>query len=304
MTKVTDEFRAAFNYLLNEPKYLLVLRLTLLLLLFYGGFPSRVIGVLLQVICGIMIIYPPLTTSRVMWVMASSLLILYNVFYWKIFGNDQYFITYWCIACTLIVFASEPDNVMSWNARKLIGLCFLFAFFWKIIGGEYFDGTLQHFVFLVDRRMGIMSLPFGLGGDVISENKRLLEILKQTPGGGVGVSLITSPSMYYFSLLTSYWTIFIEASIAVLFLFNRPNWFEKIRDYFLITFIITTFFVFPVPTFSFTITLLGFAQCSDKRKKTLMFYLSLLVALQFSTLPMLFPSLVNTFKGYLSLGLF
>lgn len=296
--RIVDEFTKTFTYLLNQPLYLLALRLTLLMLIIYGGTPSPFLGSLLRIICGIMIICPPLTASRFMWITISTILVFYNAFYWVIYTNFDYLITYWSIACTIVVFSEEPNEVMGWNARMLIGLCFLFAATWKFIGGEYLDGTVQHFVFLNDHRMENLSSIFGLGKDVLAENRGLLGMIREMPGKDVGVTLKTSTSMHIFCVITSYWTILIESAIAIVFLLTLPRWFGKVRDVLLIIFIISTYFFFPVPVFAFAITLLGFAQCSLHRRKTRITYLLLLVMLQLSTLPVMFPTLLNTFTSY------
>jgi len=297
--KIIDELNKTFDYLLNQPSHLLALRLTLLLLIFYGGMPSPFLGTLLRILCGIMIIYTPLTTSGFMWIIISAIQVFYNAFYWVIFANPHYLITYWCITCTIVVFSENPEYVMKWNAKMLIGLCFFFAAAWKFIGGDYLDGTLQHFVFLIDRRMENFSSLFGLGKDALAQNRALLGLLRKVPGEDVGVTLKTSPGMHLFSVITSYWTILIECSIAVFFLLSRPIWLEKVRNVLLIVFIISTYFFFPVPSFAFIITLLGFAQCSIKMKKTRVTYLILLVILPLSTLPMFLPKLIKTFNSYL-----
>lgn len=297
--KIIDELDKAFDYLLSQPSHLLALRLTLLLFIFYGGIPSPFLGTLLKILCGIMIIYTPLTTSGFMWIIISAIQVFYNVFYWVIFPNPHYLITYWSITCTVVVFSEDPESVMKWNAKILIGLCFLFAAAWKLIGGDYLDGTLQHFVFLIDRRLENFSYLFGLGKDALAQNRALLGFLREAPGEGVGVTLKTTPGMHLFSVITSYWTILIESSIAVFFLLSRPKWSEKLRNLLLIVFVISTYFFFPVPSFAFIIALLGFAQCSNGMKKTRVTYLILLAILPLSTLPMLLPKLIETFTSYL-----
>ena len=48
---------------------------------------------------------------------------------------------YWSLACCLSLFCRDPDRLLAWNGRVLIGLTFLFATGWKIMGGEFLDGS-------------------------------------------------------------------------------------------------------------------------------------------------------------------
>lgn len=276
-----------------------MLRLTLLALLFYGGMPSNLLKALLGILCGTMIIYTPLTGSRFMWVCITSVVTFYNAFYWEIYSNYHYLLTYWCIACTLAVFSKEEDSVLKWNARVLIGLCFLFAATWKIIGGEYFDGTLQHFLFLIDKRIDVFSSLLGLENDALAQNRHLLSVLKENPAVGLGVTLNSSTNVHYLSILSSYYTILIESLIAVSFLSFHVRFLEKARDTLLIVFIVSVYFILPVPGFGFIVTLLGFAQSSPESRKINIAYLLLLIPLQISTLPMMMPKLVGTLTSYL-----
>lgn len=297
--KLIERVDSAFTYILSQPRHLLILRLTLLALLFYGGMPSSLLKALLGIFCGIMIIYTPLTASRFMWVCITSVVAFYNAFYWEIYSNYHFLLTYWCIACTLAVFSKEEANVLKWNARLLIGLCFLFAALWKIIGGEYFDGTLQQFLFLVDRRIDVFSSLLGIEKEALTQNRELLAYLKGNPATGFGAALNSSTNVHYLSIISSYYTIIIESLVALSFLFFRVGFLEKTRDVLLIMFIVTVYFILPVPGFGFIVTLLGFAQSSPASRKINIAYLLLLIPLQLSTLPMMMPKLVGTLTSYL-----
>ena len=297
--RIIAGFDNAFTYLLSQPRHMLVLRLTLLVLLFYGGIPSGLLNSLLRIFCGIMIIYTPLTASRFMWVSITLLVVFYNAFYWEIYSNYHYLITYWCIACTLAVFSKEHDAVIRWNAKMLVGLSFLFAATWKIIGGEYFDGTLQDYLLIIDRRIDAFSPILGLSKDALAENRRLLSVLKESPASGLGVILNTSASVHSLSIISSYYTILIESAIAVSFLSFGVRFLEKARDILLIIFIVSVYFVLPVPGFSFLVILLGFAQSSPESRKINIAYLLLLIPIQLSTLTLMLPTLISTFTSYL-----
>ncbi|HEY9662188.1 MAG TPA: hypothetical protein V6C65_27350 [Allocoleopsis sp.] len=273
------------NDLLAQPRHLLVLRFTALFLLLYGS-STVLLDIPLRVLCGLMLLSPPLLTSQVMWVLICGMVWWVNATDWLWIDNHKILITYWCLVCALAVSAKDTDGVLVWNGRILVGLTFLFATFWKMLAGEYWDGAFLHSVFLLDSRVEAVSTAIGgLSPDALPQNRLLESLLKQFPQQVGSVSLTTSPRLQAFTLAASYWTLLIEGSVAIAFLVKPLRLFSRFRDWFLIVFIATTYFLLPVLGFAYILIIMGFAQCPPKHTATRITYIVLFAFLQLSRLP-------------------
>lgn len=279
------------NDLLAQPRHLLVLRFTALFLLLYGS-STVLLDIPLRVLCGLMLLSPPLLTSQVIWVLICGIVWWVNATDWLWIDNHKILITYWCLVCALAVSAKDTDGVLAWNGRILVGLTFLFATCWKMLAGEYWDGAFLHSVFLLDSRVEAVSTAIGgLSPDALPQNRLLESLLKQFPQQVGSVSLTTSPRLQAFTLAASYWTLLIEGSVAIAFLVKPLRLFSQFRDWFLIVFIATTYFLLPVLGFAYILIIMGFAQCPPKHTAIRVTYIVLFAFLQLSRLP--WSSLVN-----------
>ncbi len=278
-------FRDIAHSLLEQPRHYLVLRLTLVLLLLYGS-SNLTLDVPLRIVCGLMLISPSLITYPGMWVLVCGLVWWVNAANWLWIDNHKFLISYWCLACALGVSAKNTDAVLAWNGRILVGLTFLFATLWKVLSGEYLNGSFLHYTFLTDDRIqSFASAVGGLSPDVLPQNRLLEAMLKTTPQAALDVTLGTSPSLARFALFASYWTILIEGAVAAAFLLIGLRWLAQRRNWILIVFIATTYFLLPVLGFAYVLIIMGLAQCSPNRVSDRIAYLSMLAGLQFARLP-------------------
>ena len=246
--------------LLQPPVYLLVLRLTTILLLLHGidhwlwtMLPEKLLAL-------VMLVYAPLVRQRWAWLGMSLCLAVNNLWHWSNLVNHEYLYTYWVLVCTIAIWSRKPTQVLSWNARWLIGLCFLFATLWKFIGGEYLDGSFLHLTFLLDHRLAMGAFLFGgLDLATLEENRQIFETL-QASGAVLGPQqLMTTPRMAAASLVLSYWTILIEGLVAASFLFPI-RWLYQKRDWVLFIFVLTTYTVIPVLGFGALLMVIGLIQ--------------------------------------------
>lgn len=158
-----------------------------------------------------------------------------NFVYFEISANHFYLIAYWSLACALALGThnQNKDTILRQNARMLLGLSFCFAALWKIMAGEYINGSFFHYSFLT-RFIDSDSVPlitWILSPVELAENIRLKQVLQHLPVNNGSVALTTSNSIRYFSHLLSLWTLLIEAVIGVAFLFNQPKFIARKRDY-------------------------------------------------------------------------
>lgn len=271
--------------LLAQPRDLLVLRFTALFLLLYGS-STVFLDIPVRLLCGLMLLSPTLLTSQVMWVMICGIVWWVNATDWLWIDNHKILITYWCLVCALAVSAKDPDGVLAWNGRLLIGLTFLFATTWKILAGEYWNGAFLHYTFLTDDRVEAVAAAIGaLSPNTLPQNRFLEVLLKQFPQAIGSVTLSTSSRLQTFTLAASYWTLLIEGSVAVAFLVYPLRLLSRCRDWFLIVFIATTYFLLPVLGFAYVLIIMGFAQCHPKHTAIRVAYIALFAFLQLSRLP-------------------
>ena len=271
-------FQQAHGALLAQPRELLVLRLTLVVMILYAStIPAGVEKVCLYVFCGLMLIHQPLVRSRFLWGAVFAVLLYCNALFWWYIDNHKILMTYWSLVCWLAVASRDAEAVLVWNGRVLLGLVMLFGTFWKLAPGEYLDGSFLHATFLTGNRLEIPSMVVGgPDADQLRDNRYLLGMLLARPGENVAVTLTTTSWLRAATKAASYWTILIEGSVALSFLLSRPRWLACMRDALLMLFVLTTYSLLPIVGFGSILVLLGFAQCPRERRRTRIAYLYLL----------------------------
>lgn len=273
------------RFMAETPSHVLTLRCTLLLLLLYGASDWR-LDVLLRILCGMMLLGPSLVVNRTLWLALLGVTTWANASTWYSIDNHKYLITYWCLACTFAISSKNPDDVLRFNGKLLIGFCFLFAFFWKLIAGEYLNGAFLHLTFLTDGRLDAPArLIGGIDASAMAMNRKLFSALTSHPMGELEISLTSSPRLRLATLVCSYWTLLVEGGVAWVFLSGWPRWLSERRDWLLMLFIVTTYFLLPVVGFAFVLALMGLAQCPIERKMTRIAWLVILVLIQLSRIP-------------------
>ena len=274
---LSDRWRRLLAKLLAQPNDRLILQLTAVLIVLHEIDTFPWLRIPERLLALDMLVTPRLMQRKGAWIALSALLVLNNLWSWSLLVNHEYLTTYWVLACTLALYAPAPEKVMAWNGRLLIGLCFTLAAIWKILGGEYLDGSFLHLTFLLDARLAMGAFLFGgLEGDILHQNRQLFEAM-QTTAGAAPQDLLSSPRMAAVSLVLSYWTILIEAIAALSFLLPRPKILARLRYGILLVFIFTTYTVIPVLAFAALLLIMGLAQCMQDRPGWNSFYLGTLL---------------------------
>ena len=259
MKKIFKGYNHWLYGLTQRPVHQLVLYLTTLILLFHAIEDWRWTMVPEKSLAIAMAFYPNLFLRRWAWLAMSGCLIFHNVWHWSSLVNHDYLYTYWVLACTVAICSAKPTKVLGWNARWLIGICFFFATFWKLWGGEYLDGSFLHLTFLLDHRLAMGAVWLGgLDLDTLANNRQLFQTLQS--GNGELQQLSTTARMAGVSWALSYWTILIEGLVALSFLSKFPQWLHQKRDWLLLGFVITTYSMIPVLGFGAMLAVMGYAQ--------------------------------------------
>ena len=278
LRQVRDEF-------LNRPRHESALLMTAIFFAVraFEGHMGEFHNVLITTLCILMLLSPLLLLSRWTWFAVFGAMAWVLMENWQTIDNHKYLMTYWALACALCVSVRNSEEVLSWNGRILIGLAFAFAAVWKILPGEFLDGSFFHGLFLTDGRFyGFSMLAGGLDGEVIKENFGLMKRLLSSPGAKAAVVLSSSPRLEFIAWVASYWVLLVEGSIAIAFLipFRMPG-VETVRHLILMLFVCTTYVLAPVDRFPSLFSILGFAYCPTAHKRLRTSYLLIFLVMQF-----------------------
>ncbi|MDP3920952.1 MAG: hypothetical protein Q8R76_09140 [Candidatus Omnitrophota bacterium] len=239
-----------------------VLRLTALLLVFYPLNPATAV---LRVAGGLMLAHKSFLTNSWLWFVTACAASYGIVTGWFRVDNHEFLIMYWCWACFLSVRAPDTEASLAWNARILLGLCFLLAVIWKLILNQYLDGSFLYFTLLTDDRFAKFAAAVAaVNPDLLTENRHILDALEPIAHEGLRVGLNGSLRLKGFALVLSYWTLAIEAAVGIAYLIPRIRMAHQYRTILLMIFVVTTYIVFPLHRFAMILCIMGFADCSDR----------------------------------------
>ncbi len=247
-----------------ERRFELVAGMTLLLLLLY----SEAIWYLemgVYALAILAVLHRPLVRRPGLWLLITLFLAAGHLRTWFAVDNHKYLITYWCVALGLSLLASDPMRVLRQNARWLIGLAFLFAVVAKLLAPDYLSGAFFEGLLLTDGRFFGVSSFFG---GIPMQDLRFGDLARRDllVFGDLGepVALVSSTRIEGMALVLTWWTILIEAAVAVLFLWPEDRGPSRWRDPALLLFIATTYPVAPVIGFAWVLAAMGAAQSAER----------------------------------------
>jgi hypothetical protein len=276
--------RALATALASESHHAIVLRCTLFLLLLHGA-SSPGLQVPVVVIAGICLILPGVVAHPMLWAALALGIALDAGRHWYAVDNHKYLIMYWVLACTLSLHQITPAAYLQTTARLLVGLVFACATAWKIIGGEYVNGSFLYATFLTDGRLqplasAVMRAPF----EDVSVISQAVGYLGAAGLMGVELTVPLSSSLQRFTLGLAWLTLLVEGGVAILHLVGARSLYVA-RHVSLMLFIIGTYFLFPVLGFAFVLTVMGLAQCDETDDGARVRYLIILGVIQLTMIP-------------------
>ena len=251
----------------------LALRLTLLDLLLnpIGTWHVRPAILLLA---GAGLLSPRILRSPLTW-LALALLTGWRVFAdWPLADNHAYLLSYWCLAVFLCLIAREPRRVLVGNARRLIGLAFLFTVLWKgVLAPEYTSGAFFRLTLLTDERFAEPAMLFGgLDEEALAMNRAYLTSDRSDLDLVEPPRLVEPPSFRRFAAAATWWTLVIEILVALAFLAPYGSLLWRGRHLALLAFCVTTYAFAPVPGFAWLLLAMGVAACSPRRRSIPILY--------------------------------
>jgi hypothetical protein len=233
----------------------------------------------LTLLCIVGLVFRRSLRSTTFWYMAAAMVGATVYLNWESADNHKYMICYWCLTlcCVFSLPAAQQRHALSLSSRWLIGLCMAWAVFWKALNPEYMDGSFFQYTLLADERFADFARSLtGLTRQTLADNRYLLELLTEGHLRGLAttsVELAENRAIGVLAQVLTWWTILIEAALAVAFLWPKGRLVAATRNLLLLLFGVTTYAVAPVVGFGWMLMLLGLAQCESRDRWLKLAYL-------------------------------
>lgn len=200
--------------------------------------------------------------------------------YWHRMDNHQWLIGYWCLALGFAMASSDAEATAARAARLLIGTCFAVATFWKIASPDFLSGAFFRVALLDDPRFGpVARLAAGLDQGVIAAFRTVAERATDGPVPGAAVALVDSARLAACARFLALWTLVIEGSIALTFLWPEGRGPSRLRHWTLLAFVASTYPIASVTGFGSVLLAMGLAQAGNATLRVRVLYVALLVLL-------------------------
>jgi hypothetical protein len=217
-------------------------------------------GVLTLAVSGIVI--RSLLRSPLLWFGLVAVFVLSYSTTWPGQNNHDFLKLYWCLGVGASLLAADQMRAVRFNARLLIGICFLFAVVWKVVDPDYLSHDFFNYFLLQDSRFGLITENLGGVGAAelrAGQLERVLYTAFGDPEGSVAVPL--AAEVAWIAPLMTWWTLLIEGLVAVAFLLPEGWGLSRWRDATLLTFAFSTYFVAPILYFAWLLIAMAVIQC-------------------------------------------
>lgn len=245
----------------------LALRLTLLTLLLRPIGTDLVRPLFLSVAVGGLLI-PHWLRSPGLWLTLTFLTGLRVALDWSLADNHGYLLCYWCLAVSLALLSHDVQACLALNGRLLIGLAFAFAVVWKLfLSPDYLDGRFFRVTMLTDRRFSEwVQLAGGLTPELLDELRDVVQPREEDQPLDEAAPPPQEPARFlWLARASTLWTVIIEGTVAVAFLWPVGRGISLLRDVFLLCFCLTTYLIVMVEGFGWLLLSMGIAQCDPRR---------------------------------------
>lgn len=217
-----------------------------------------------------------LYASPYLWFGVTAVMGAWQAWHWERMDDHVVVTTYWTLALGLSLLASEPGRAMEINARRLVGLVFAFAVFWKVTSPDFLRGAFFHYTLLADDRFRFFAEHLGgLSSEAYDANTAAIATLYAAPEAIGHVALTSSAWLIALANLMTACGIATEATVALTFLAPLPERLWGIRFAALLVFCLTTYAMVPVAGFALLLLTLGLAQTRPGWRSRMVFAVAL-----------------------------
>jgi hypothetical protein len=201
---------------------------------------------------------------------------------WSEADNHQWLMMYWCIALGAAFAGGDLRRRMATAARRLVGLCFLFAVLWKVMTPDFLDGTFWQVALVGDRRFEVVArLVGGLAEGELAALRRTVEQAAAGTAPPVVMATAVPGALATLGRVISVWTLAIEGLIAASFLARAGTRLSRLRNAALLVFLASTYPIAPVTGFGWLLTVMGMAQTAPAERRGRLAYAAAFVAIPF-----------------------
>jgi hypothetical protein len=238
-------------------------------------------------LAGLGLVVPGALRSRALWaglVVLASWPLFFN---WPFSDNHDYLSALWFFAVACALASADPPGTLAHQARRLLGITFLFATLWKLgLSPDFVDGRFFRLTLLTDARFeNLAVLAGGMSWEDWARNDVAIDELLTADAAPAESALVEPPELRRLAALLTLFTGAIEAALAAAFLWRPGSRLSRARDALLLVFAATTFSFATVRGFGWLLMCLGIAQCEPDRRRTRYAYLAVfaLIALYRAT---------------------
>lgn len=254
--------RRPVDSLLGADLFELGAAMTLLMIALSLHEPAWYIKLGLTTLAVTALVLRPLMRNPLLWLGLVGVLVLAYTQTWYQQNNHDFLKLYWCLGLGVSLLAVNPMKAIEMNARVLIGLCFAFAFLWKALSPDYVSGAFFNYFLLQDTRFEVFAdhiVGLDPGALMRERIERVMYTAFGDPSGTFAVPF--GAEARWLGWAMTWWTLFIEAVVALAFLLPRRFWLARWRDAVLLLFVFSTYFVAPILYFAWLIVAMGIVQC-------------------------------------------
>lgn len=204
----------------------------------------------------------PLLRNPFLWLGLAAVFVLAFSQNWYTQNNHDYLKLYWCLGVGFSLLLADPTKALRTNARLLIGLCFLFAFLWKVISTDYMNHAFFNYFLLQDSRFGLLTeFVAGLDSQAVLSGRVDRVVFTEFGDPEASIAVPLADAVRWLAPLMTWWTLFIEGLVAAAFLCPPGFRFSQWRDSFLLVFVLSTYFIAPILYFAWILIAMGTIQC-------------------------------------------
>lgn len=250
---------------LNAIPPLELVTIVALLLIFLFSIAQWYVHVPVQILCLSAIIFPPLRRQPVFWLVITAVLAVGVAYNWYMLDNHQFLVLYVSMLVFLAVAQGDRLNLpaLQTSARLMLALCFIFAVIAKLLSPDYLDARFFLYEMQFDTRFRMLGAAMGdVEASTIDQHALTLARVVHGEGEPIQpVAVLQTPRMVLGAQFLTWWTLLLEAAIALLFLIpvkRKP--FVLLRHASLWLFLVTTYAVASIHGFAWAIIVLALAQ--------------------------------------------
>ena len=212
---------------------------------------------------------PRISNSPALWLGIGVPLLALQLWRWE--GLDDHIVltSYWFCALGFALLSDDPARAVRTSARLLIGLTFACAAVWKISSSEYVSGSTFYDLLLTDRRFQpVAHLVGGIRDADLRGNVGVVTALRDAGTTDLAPHLISTSRAHALAIAMTWWTLVIEAVLAVAWLAGDRVSRSGSRLTLLIAFCMVTYLTVPVTAFAAVLLTMALATTvsGDRRR--------------------------------------